>query len=264
MSRSPKSNTWNPKTYLEFATHRERPVNDLIPRLEVEAPGAIYDLGCGPGNVTMKLQAHWPDRAVFGIDSSTEMLNSAQAAYGTDTVTWIHEDIAKWSADQPAAIVFANASLQWVGEHDSLFPRLLSNVTPGGLLAIQVPVTAQAPYQDCIRQVVAAPEWRERLAGIHPHDDVYDSDRYYELLSPQAANIDMWETHYHHILDGEEPAIAWMSGAGLVPILTHLNDADRQAFLADYAEAMKQPYTPQSDGKTIFTMRRLFIVAKRA
>ncbi len=264
MNPSSKSNTWNPKTYLEFAAHRTRPVEDLIPRLKLEVPGAIYDLGCGPGNVTMKLRTRWPDRTVIGIDASHEMLSDAKAAYGTQTVTWIQGDIEQWSADQPAALVFANASLHWVGEHDILFPHLLRNVAPGGLMAIQVPVTAQAPYQDCIRQVISAPKWRERLAGVHPHDDVYLADRYYELLSPQAANIDMWETHYHHILSGVEPAIAWMSGAGLVPFLTHLDGADRQAFLADYAAAMKQPYAPRSDGKTIFTMRRLFIIAKRA
>ncbi len=178
MSRNLKSNTWNPKTYLEFAAHRARPVEDLIPHLRLEVPGAIYDLGCGPGNVTMMLQARWPDRTVVGIDSSPEMLSSARAAHGSNTVTWKQEDIAKWSADEPAALVFANASLQWLDDHDSLLPRLLSNVTSGGLLAVQVPVTSEAPYQDCIRKVSAAPKWRARLAGVHPHEDVYSAERY--------------------------------------------------------------------------------------
>ena len=94
---------------------------------------------------------------MIGLDSSPEMLAAAEDAYGTDAVTWKQGDIEDWKANQPAALVFANASLQWVGGHDRLFPLLLSDVAPGGLLAIQMPMTAHAPYQDCIRQVIRRP-----------------------------------------------------------------------------------------------------------
>jgi trans-aconitate 2-methyltransferase len=64
---------WNPATYLAFAGYRSKPVEDLLPRIQLGVAGPIYDLGCGPGNVTAKLKAHWPDRAVIGIDASPAM-----------------------------------------------------------------------------------------------------------------------------------------------------------------------------------------------
>ena len=73
----------------------------------------------------------------------------------------------------------------------------------------------------------------------------------------------MWETNYHHTLSGGDPVVAWMSGTGLVPVLSRLDDAESRIFLADYASATRLHYVPHSNGTTIFTMRRLFIVAKR-
>ena len=44
--------TWDPNQYLKFADHRLRPALDLLARIGAEEPGAVYDLGCGAGNVT--------------------------------------------------------------------------------------------------------------------------------------------------------------------------------------------------------------------
>ncbi len=51
-----KSTTWDANLYLKFADHRMRPALDLMGRLDPAngaRPGhAIYDLGCGAGNIS--------------------------------------------------------------------------------------------------------------------------------------------------------------------------------------------------------------------
>lgn len=257
-------NTWNPEAYLEFAAYRARPAGDLISRISLKVPGPIYDLGCGPGNLTVELKDRWSERDVVGLDSSPEMLADAEKTHGTHSIRWEQGDIATWAAPEPAALVFANASLQWVDAHERLFPRLLTNVRRNGILAVQMPMTADAPYQISLRDVIASSKWREKLTDIHPHADEYSAARYYEILRSQVTHIDMWESRYHHILDGTDPVVAWMSGAGLTLVLSRLNDEDTASFLADYTAALRPHYPRQKDGRTIFTMRRLFIVAVRA
>jgi trans-aconitate 2-methyltransferase len=52
---------WSPDQYLKYADHRLRPALDLLARIDVERPSRVFDLGCGPGNVTEWLLRRWPD-----------------------------------------------------------------------------------------------------------------------------------------------------------------------------------------------------------
>ncbi|TAL00402.1 MAG: methyltransferase domain-containing protein [Rhodospirillaceae bacterium] len=259
-----QAGTWDADTYLRYAAYRARPMEDLLPRIALSVPGSIYDLGCGPGTLTRQLKDRWPERPVSGIDSSAEMLRKARQSYGDGAISWQQADIATWRANPPAALVFANASLHWLPDHAGLFPRLFGDVVPGGILAVQMPMTGQAAYHICLHHVKNAPRWRERLAGVEPHDDPHPAAFYYDLLAPFATDTDIWETDYHHVLTGAHPVTDWVSGAALVPVLSVLNDDEKAEFIADYKAAETAAYPRRLDGTVLFTMRRLFMVAKRA
>ena len=64
--------SWDPSQYLKFAGPRARPALDLLNRVELDSPGAVFDLGCGAGNVTRMLARRWPEAAVTGVDGSEE------------------------------------------------------------------------------------------------------------------------------------------------------------------------------------------------
>src|SRR4030095_8855226 len=73
-----KMPTWDANQYLKFTDHRLRPALDLMAQIALDAPRSIYDLGCGPGNITRMLAERWPDARVVGIDSSAAMLAKAR------------------------------------------------------------------------------------------------------------------------------------------------------------------------------------------
>ena len=255
--------SWNPAAYLEFAAYRARPAEDLIARLDVKVPGGIVDLGCGPGNLTAKLKQRWPSRAVTGFDASPEMLAKARASVAAD-ITWEQGDIAAWLPGAQAALVFANAALPWVPDHAGLFPRLMHAVAPGGLLAVQMPMTGEALYHQCLQRVLDAPRWRTRLQGVHSHAPPLAAAVYYDLLAPLASAVDIWETHYHHVLASPAAVTAWVAGTALLPYTEMLNDAETQVFFADYTSVATTAYPPRTDGKVLFNMKRIFILAERA
>ncbi|MBV8168522.1 MAG: methyltransferase domain-containing protein, partial [Alphaproteobacteria bacterium] len=128
--------TWDPALYLKFTDQRLRPALDLMARVPLPAPATVFDLGCGPGNVTKILKERWPDAAVTGVDSSPEMLAKAKAVPG---IAWQQSDLATWRAPKPADVVYSNAAFHWLDDHATLFPHLLRQVAPGGFLAIQMP-----------------------------------------------------------------------------------------------------------------------------
>src|SRR5262245_57501829 len=135
--------SWNPALYLTFGDHRTRPAADLLARVPLREPGRIIDLGCGPGNSTGLLAARWPAASRAGLYNSEAML--AEASAGGVKADWLLADLAGWKADRPYDLIFANATLQWLGDQENLLPRLMGFVASGGAFAFQVPVNFDAP-----------------------------------------------------------------------------------------------------------------------
>jgi len=250
---------WDPKTYLAFGAERGRAASDLLARIGLESPRRVADLGCGPGNSTALLRARWPNAEIDAIDNSLEMLRDARASGVRARVSQC--DIAAWRPDAPYDVIFSNAALQWLGDHESLFPRLFSYLAPGGVLAVQVPRNYDELCQVLVRKLAGEPRWAEKLAGVRDWWNGLAPERYYDLLSPRARRIDLWETRYFHILEGEDAVFRWMLGTSLRPFLGSLNAADAEQFASEYKQLLATAYPAQPDGKTIHRFLRLFLVA---
>ncbi len=254
--------TWNAQSYLAFADQRTRPALDLLARVPLREAERVADLGCGPGNSTRLLVDRWPAAMVVGIDSSSDMLASARGS--GIAATWVEADIATWAPDRAPDLIYSNAALHWVGDHETLLPRLLGCVRPGGVLAVQMPRNFEAPSHALLRATAESGPWADRLAGVLDWRPVAAPEWYYDLLAPHAGILDLWETMYLHILDGDDPVLSWTRGTALRPLMQALDGEDRAAFEAAYAARLREAYPRRVDGRTLFPFRRLFIVAQRS
>jgi len=253
--------TWNPSQYLKFADHRLRPALDLLARVPVDEPAAVFDLGCGAGNVTKLLVERWPKARVTGVDSAMPMLEKARLA--APRIAFIHADLAAWAAPAPASVIYSNAALHWLDDHAALFPRLMGQLAPGGALAVQMPRNHGAPSHTLMAEAAEAGPWRAKLANVRPIRPVHEPAEYFRMLAPLAARLDIWESEFLQVLEGENPVVEWTKGTGLRPYLDALDDAGKKGFLAAYAERIAKAYPPEADGRTLFPFRRIFIVAVR-
>lgn len=259
MSKSP---IWNPGQYLKFAGQRMRPALDLLNRIDCEDPETVFDLGCGPGNVTPFLRDRWPDANVTGVDTSSEMLAKARADH--PDIDWVQADGDTWAPQEPASVIYSNAALHWIDDHEALFPRLLNCLTSGGVLAVQMPHNHGAASHTGMRETVLGGPWRDRLEPVMRTQPVHDPDVYYDILAPHASQLDIWETIYAQVMEGDNPIAEWTKGSALKPFLDALTDADENAAFFDaYTRRMQAAYPKRADGKTLFHFRRLFIVATR-
>jgi trans-aconitate 2-methyltransferase len=251
---------WDPTLYSAFAQPRLRPALDLLARIDAEHPHLVADLGCGTGNVTRILADRWHGATISGIDSSPEML--AAAAASPSRIRWTQADIAKWKPERPADVLFSNAALQWLDGHELLFPALVGQLAPRGTLAVQMPHNHYAASHTVMTETVEAGPWAARLRPLARRFPVHDPDVYYDALAPLVASLDIWETEYLHVLEGDNPVVQWTMGTALRPLLDALTGAERSEFLAEYARRIAEHYPPHADGKTLFPFRRIFIVAK--
>lgn len=251
---------WNPDVYLKFANERTRPAMELLARVPLAAPDSVVDLGCGPGNSTALLAARWPDAQIEGLESSPEMLAKARAS-GV-RARWIEGDVESWKPSAPYDVVFSNATLHWIGDHRALLPRLMGHVAQGGVLAFQVPRNFDAPSHVLMREVANSGPWASKLANAR-QVNVLSPEEYFDVLAPLAITLDIWETAYVHVLEDDDPVLAWVSGTGLRPFVQRLDAGEREVFIAQYRARLREAYPRRADGKTLFPFQRLFVVAQR-
>lgn len=274
--------TWDPVQYLAFGGHRLRPALELLARIPHQAPARVADLGCGPGNVTKFLRERWPDAELEGIDSSSEMLAAAAAELSSAPgvsgralprgirgggaapgIAWREASFATWEPAAPMDVIYSNAALHWEGHHEKLFPRLMDFLAPGGVLAVQMPRNFGEPSHTSMRVAAAKGPWAETLAGAMRPDPVNEPDFYYGLLAPLTSQLDLWETRYMQVLNGENPVAEFTKGSWLKPILDQLEEPLRGEFEAEYRRLVLEHYPQREDGVTLFPFTRLFVLATK-
>ncbi len=254
--------SWDPGQYLKNAGPRLRPALDLLAAIPTQAPETVVDLGCGPGNITPLLAGRWPEARILGLDNSPDML--ARAREAAPDFTFAEADAATWTAEEPVDVIYANAALHWLEDHDRQFPRLLAQLRPGGVLAAQMPRNHFAPSHRLMAEAFEAGAWSPGIPTPRGLPPVHDPADYYRLLAPLCDDLEIWESEYLQVLEGEDPVKEYTKATGLRPYLAALEGADLARFEADYAARLRLAYPPEADGRTLFPFRRLFLVARRA
>lgn len=249
---------WDPTQYGLYAGQRSRPFFDLVAHIGAESPGAVVDLGCGTGELTVSLAQRWPGASVRGIDSSADMIDRAPADKGVAFTLGEAQEFDATGTD----VLVSNALLQWVPGHERLLTQWAEQLNPGGWLAFQVPANFSAPSHRLMRMLAESPRWRPRLHDVLRDAPVAEPPQYLELLVTWGMEVEAWQTQYLHVLQGADPVLEWVRGTGLRPVLNALPDDEAAEFSAEYAGLLREAYPPRPYG-TVFGFLRTFVVAHK-
>jgi trans-aconitate 2-methyltransferase len=166
-------------------------------------------------------------------------------------------DIETWEASEPVDVLFANASLQWISGHERLFPRLVAMLSPGGTLAVQMPLSWDQPSHQILRQVGS--EYGVTITA----PPTLQPDEYHDVLAGRAET-DVWVTTYYHVLKGENPVFRWVSSTGIKRFLDRIDSDHHDAYLTECAKRIAVAYPPDQRRETLFPFTRLFVLARTA
>lgn len=253
---------WNPELYLRFTGERTQPAIDLLKRIEITAPRKVLDVGCGPGNSTQVLTQRWPIADVLGIDNSVAMIAKAKADY--PQAQWAVMAAEEINYVNEFDVIFSNAVIHWVPDHETLFQKLMQALTANGVLAIQMPLYHEMPVYALVEKLYrerfpASPFVSDRAFNFH------SADYYYDLLSQLQCQFVLWETSYFHMMASHQQILEMIKSTGLKPYLDEIRgDAEKTDFENEVLDNLPKIYQSQRDGKVLFPFKRLFLIASHA
>ena len=257
---------WSPAQYDRYADERRQPFFDLLALLEVRPGGRVVDLGCGTGELTRILHEQTRARETLGLDSSAAML-AASGAHAGGGLSFATRDVSDFGA--PAAndgtfdVVFSNACLQWIDDHDALFARIASTVAPGGQLAIQMPSNHDHPSHLVAAEVARQAPFAAALAEGPRRSPVQSAAVYASMLFRHGfAERHVRLQVYGHELPSREDVVQWVKGTLLTHYERQLGPERWPRFLESYRERLFEVLPDERP--FFFPFPRLMLWARRA
>jgi trans-aconitate 2-methyltransferase len=187
-----------------------------------------------------------------------------RARQSSTDIDWKIGNIERWSESDRFDLVFANASLHWIADHETLMRRLVEGLKPAGILAFQMPALYNQPAAQAVNDLAKSSSWQSYRLGERYTLYVHQPGAYYDWLAPLSSHLQIWETVYFHELEDHHRMIEFYSSTGLNPYLEGLSSEGlRDRFKAEVLESYRTLFPAQPNGKVLFPFRRLFVIAIR-
>lgn len=158
-------------------------------------------------------------------------------------------------------LIFSNAAIHWVADHDALLARLKSMLAPGGQIAIQLPAMQSHVAHTVAREIAQRPPYREALDAAVHFQEALTPERYAELLFALGCSRPNVRLQiYGHRLPSTAAVVEWMQGTLLTYYEKRLSEELFSRFLEDYRRQLldrlptRTPY--------YFPFRRILIWAQ--
>jgi trans-aconitate 2-methyltransferase len=188
----------------------------------------------------------------------------------------IENTINETMADDRFDVVYSNAALHWIVNHEIVFPNIMKKlVKPNGVLAVQMPDTRVQPSHVLMVQAANKCGFEKEIKHVRiPRVDV-DSEKYYRWMREYVSEIDIWSTEYvqqlNHVEGATHPVLDYVKATGMQPLLEALggeNAPKAKTFLELYEKLLYDAYPNTYLDKTglrrivLFPYKRFFLVAK--
>jgi len=259
---------WNPAQYAANSAVQQSWARETLARLSLRGDEHIVDVGCGDGKVTAELARAVPRGRVLGVDASPEMIAFAQAAFPPAQFPNLHFQIGDarklGSIGAGFHLVFSNAALHWVDDHEAILRGAAAALRPGGRLLVSCGGKGNAhDVFLALRPELRAPRWRRFFRRLPAPYFFYSPDEYQRWLpkfgfQPRVLQLAPKDAFYA----GPAGLATWLRTTWL-PYVQRVPQPLREEFIAAVARRYLAKYPPDTRGRVRVRMVRLEIDAEK-
>src|SRR5450432_1932579 len=130
---------WNAADYAANSAMQQAWARELIAKLNLRGDEHILDVGCGDGKVSAELARAVSRGSATGVDASPQMIGFAKKYFATTEFPNLRfrvMDARKIKFDRRFDLIFSNAALHWVDDHQGILRGAGSVLKTGGRLMI--------------------------------------------------------------------------------------------------------------------------------
>jgi len=247
--------------YRQASKHQQEWGARLIDGLALAGNEQILDLGCGDGTLTSWLASLVPNGHVTGIDASVSMIDTAKHL-ATDNLGFVLMDIVDMDFTDRFDLIFSNAALHWVNDHQELLRRSRAALRERGMIRWNFAGDGNCSnFFATVRTVMAQPEFRRCFDGFEWPWFMPDPSTYQTMVKGAGfSDVNVTGENADRSFADVDEMIRWIDQPSLVPFLPHLPDNERGVFRETVIDQMVER-TRQSDGRCFETFRRINVAA---
>ncbi len=259
---------WNPEDYAKNSGAQLVWAKELIAKLHLQGHETLLDVGCGDGKITAEFAAAVPDGLVLGVDSSVEFIDYAQRHYPTSqyaNLQFLQMDAQKLEADYQFDVIFSNATLHWVDDHQAFLAGCSRLLSPQGKLILSCGGAGNAAgILAAIDRLIQGPRWGPYFTTfVFPYFFYSDAQYAHWLkeagLSPQR--LELVEKDMTH--QGAEGLAGWLRTTWM-PYTDCIPEELREAFISDVVQDYLSVHPLDALGQSHVKMIRLEVEASFA
>jgi len=124
----------------DFSESNQRFVDDFVRLAAGQTSGRLIDLGCGPGDICLRLAHALPDWTIIGLDAGPNMLAQARAALAgmldSDRVELVLQQLPCELPGKPLDAIVSNSLLHHLPDPMSLWQTIAEQAETGCLIQI--------------------------------------------------------------------------------------------------------------------------------
>lgn len=250
--------TWNPIQYQKFENERTQPFFDLIKLIQPRENLSILDLGCGTGKLTEILHNQLHAKNTVGLDNSHAMISECRKLE-TASLVFKQMAIQDFSKLGKFDLIFSNAALQWIDDHQKLFALIRDHLNSHGQLAVQMPNNFDYPSHKIAEELAKEKPFCDY---IPPRDvPILDLSVYSEMLYQLGFKDQLVKSQvYPHLLESTHSVIEWVKGSLLTYYKKYLSPEKYEQFEKIYSKKIELHFGMKAPFFMPFT--RIFIWGK--
>jgi len=251
------------KKYQKASAHQKEWGNKLISELNLKGDEKILDLGCGDGVLTQILSTLVPNGFVIGIDASKGMIEVAKEKE-SNNLKFLLMDIDNLDIDDKFDIIFSNAALHWVKNHQKLYEKLSLILNENGTIRFNFAADGNCSYFfNIVKQTIQKKEYQEYFKDFIWPWFMPTLDEYKKITDNFSfSDVKIWGENADRFFPDKEALIGWIEQPSIVPFLEYLPDDKKKLFTNEVIEKMLK-ITIQKDGRYFETFRRINILIKK-
>ncbi|MBD2579719.1 methyltransferase domain-containing protein [Oscillatoria sp. FACHB-1406] len=256
---------WNPEDYAKNSDAQLKWAQELIVNLNLRGDESVLDVGCGDGKITASFAKSIPEGSVVGTDSSPEMIAYARNVHSSSeypNLSFDCIDARCLDFTEEFDLIFSNAALHWVDNHQAFLRGASRALKRGGRLIISCGGFGNAAdVLEVFSELVTLEKWKDYFGEFHNPYFFYRDRDYIPWLSESGFRVQRLELVPKDMAhQGKDGLAGWVRTTGM-PFTQCVPEREREDFIANFVDRYLEKFPLDGNDLAHVRMVRLEVDA---